>query len=307
MLDEALGLLLSRGDRGPAAEVFVDCTFGAGGYARAVLQHAPLAKVVAIDADRAAWERAQALAAEHPGRVVPVHANFADLDRALEAAGVAEVDGVIYDLGLSSLQLADPARGFSFSTDAPLDMRFDPQSGRPTAADLLAASSEADLAKIIFSYGDERNARRIARSIVRRRERSPLMRTGDLVAAVLSSLPAGSKRRHAPIHPATRTFQALRIAVNDELRALERSLEAAVRRLVIGGRIVALSFHSGEDRIVKRTFVAWRGLGVAEILTPKPLQPSEAEVARNPRSRSAKLRAARKVADATLGAEQVAA
>jgi len=283
--------------------VYVDCTFGGGGYARAILERAPNARVLALDADRSAWERAQEMAAQYPGRLVAAYENFANLDAILDSANVDEVDGIVYDLGLSSPQLADAERGFGFSEDAPLDMRFDPSGGGPSAADLLNSLSEIEIANLLFRYADERNSRRIARQIVRRRERSPLKRTGDLVAAVLSALPAGGGRRHAPTHPATRAFQALRIAVNDELAALERSLAAAVRRTKQCGRVVVVSFHSGEDRLVKRTFLAWRASGIANILTPKPLQPERSEIAANPRSRSAKLRAAEKIGDVSLPQE----
>jgi 16S rRNA (cytosine1402-N4)-methyltransferase len=303
MLAEAIGLL----PRGGADRTYVDCTFGGGEYARALLQRDPRARIVAIDADVAAWQSARELADAHPGRIIPVHANFSELDQALDAAGIAEVDGVLYDLGLSSLQLADPRRGFALDGDAPLDMRLDLNRPATTAADLLAALGESELADLIFFNADERNARRIARNIVTRRQRSPLKRTGDLVAAVLSALPSGRGRRHSRIHPATRTFQALRMAVNDELGSLQRSLDAAVPRLKPGGRVLVVSFHSGEDRIVKRTFAAWRAAGTAKVLTPKPLRPQRSEVLANPRSRSAKLRAAEKIADVAHPVPQEAA
>ena len=309
MLEEAVSLLVRDPSADPSAQrpaIFVDCTFGAGGLARALLDRTH-AKVVAIDADLQAFERAQSLRAIFGDRLVPAHSNFAELARVLGALRIGEVDGIVYDLGLSSLQLADPERGFALRTDAPLDMRFNPLSQPSTAADLLASLSEGDLAELLRTNADERNARRIARNIVKRRERSPLRRSGDLVAAVLSALPAGSRRRHSSIHPATRTFQALRMAVNDELESLRRSLKVAPALLKPGGRIVAISFHSGEDRVVKRAFVAMRAAGVARILTPKPLRPSHAEAASNPRSRSAKLRAAEKIADIAIGVPEEAA
>jgi 16S rRNA (cytosine1402-N4)-methyltransferase len=197
----------------------------------------------------------------------------------------------MYDLGLSSLQLADTTRGFSFAGVEPLDMRLDSTSKGPTAADLLATTPEPELADIIENYGDERFARRIARRIVWRRERAPLATTSDLVAAVLSAQPKGMPRARRGIHPATRTFQALRMAVNDETRNLERSLQTALSRVRPGGRVVAISFHSGEDRIVKRAFREWSAAGQAETLTRRPLTPGADEVAANPRARSAKLRA----------------
>ncbi len=288
MLEECLTVLTSAGE-GAQQKVFVDATFGAGGHASALLDAVAKSVVVAIDADPKAVDRAKRLARRYPGRVIAQHANFGELDAALDAAGVRKVDGILYDLGLSSLQLAQPERGFSFSGDEPLDMRLDPSSDVPTAADLLERLPQSELELILREYGDERFARSIARSIVRRRPRTKIWRTSDLVAAVVRALPA--KRAHQRIHPATRTFQALRIAVNQEYRNLERSLESAVRRLGPNGRVVVISFHSGEDRIVKRRFKAFQELGLARVLTRKPLRPSAAEIAANPRSRSAKLRA----------------
>ena len=291
MLDESLALLLP--DDGAREEAtYVDATFGAGGHTRAILTRAPRSRVIAFDADPAAVERARMMAGDFVGRLVPVHANFAELAEALDEIRVHEVDGVLYDLGLSSIQLADAARGFSFGGDEPLDMRLDPTSEEPTAADVLADLPERELADVIFLHGDERHARRIARQIVARRERSPLRSTSDLVAAILSARPREASRGR--IHPATRTFQALRIAVNRDIERLERSLEAAIARVRPGGRIVAISFHSGEDRAVKRAFRAWHERGIASIITRKPLEPSASEIAANPRSRSAKLRAAEK-------------
>ena len=294
MLRESLELLLPGRERRSEATI-VDATFGAGGHTKEVLARLDGGRVIALDADPAAVERARELGRQSGGRVIAVHANFADLAGVLEGIGVDEVDGILYDLGLSSLQLADAARGFSFAGNEPLDMRLDPDSGDPTAADLLNTLTERELADLIFESGDERHARRIARQIVTRRTRSPLRTTSDLVAAVLSAQPREAKRTQ--IHPATRTFQALRMAVNRELERLERSLEAALPRLRPHARAVVISFHSGEDRTVKRTFKGWERDGRAEILTPKPLVPSGAETSGNPRSRSAKLRAAAKLAE----------
>ena len=292
MVEESLALLLPEGGvRGAAT--FVDATFGAGGHTREILARAPGSRVIAFDADPAAVERARDLAGRYVGRLVPVHANFADLGETLDEIGIDEVDGILYDLGLSSIQLADPARGFSFAGDEPLDMRLDPTSEDPTAADLLARLPERELADIIHLHGDERHARRIARQIVARRARSPLRTTSDLVAAVLSARPRDAAR--GPIHPATRTFQALRMAVNHDVERLERSLGAAIARLKPDGRVVVISFHSGEDRAVKQTFKRWHDEGRAAILTRKPAVPSAREASANPRSRSAKLRAAMKI------------
>lgn len=280
-------MLRSAGE-GAQARIFVDATFGAGGHTSALLDGVSGSKVVAIDADPKAIERAKRLARSYPGRIIAEHANFGEFDAALDAARVTKVDGILYDLGISSVQLAQPDRGFSFSGDEPLDMRLDPSSDVPTASDLLARLPQGELEHMFREYGDERFARSIARSIVRRRPRIKIWRSSDLVAAVVSALPAKRTQR---IHPATRTFLALRIAVNQEHRNLERSLESAVRRLRPNGRVVVISFHSGEDRIVKRRFKAFAQSGLAHILTRKPLRPSAAEIATNPRSRSAKLRA----------------
>src|SRR5579863_2620477 len=239
MVDESLALLLPEEERREGA-LYVDATFGAGGHTRAILDRAPDSRVIAFDADPAAVERARDLARGFPGRVTPVHANFATLGDTLHELGAPAIDGILYDLGLSSLQLADAARGFSFAGDEPLDMRLDPTSDDPTAADLLESLDERGLADIIHGFGDERHARRIAKQIVTRRERSPLRTTSDLVAAVLSARPRDAARGR--IHPATRTFQALRMAVNRDVERLERSLDQAIDRLVDDGRVVVISF-----------------------------------------------------------------
>mgnify|MGYP001338146395 CR=1 FL=1 len=294
MLDESVAFVLSERARRDDATI-VDATFGAGGHTKEILARQPRARVIALDADPAAVERARALAGSYPGRIIAVHANFADLDEALDEAGVREVDGILFDFGISSIQLADPARGFSFSGDEPLDMRLDPTSDDPTAADVLASLSERELADLIHGGGDERLANRIAHQIVVRRERSPLRTTTDLVAAIFAARPRNAPR--SSIHPATRTFQALRMAVNDELHRVERGLDAAARRLGIGARAVAISFHSGEDRVVKSTFRRWERDGFSTILTRKPIAASARERAANPRSRSAKLRAAERITE----------
>jgi 16S rRNA (cytosine1402-N4)-methyltransferase len=289
MLAETLELLSPAARHSPHP-IVVDCTFGAGGHSREILNRIPGSRVIALDADPNAVARAKALATEYPDRVTPIHANFEQLGEALDAAGVREVNGIVYDLGLSSLQLADAARGFAFAGHGELDMRLDPTSDAATAAQLLATAKEGEIADIIFEFGDERNARRIARQIIRRRERSPLRTTSDLVAAVLAAQPRTSRGRRG-IHPATRTFLALRMAVNGDLDRLASSLEQAIAHVLPGGRIVVISFHSGEDRVVKHTFAGWRRVGVADVVTRKPLTPTQTEILANPRSRSAKLRA----------------
>jgi 16S rRNA (cytosine1402-N4)-methyltransferase len=289
--------LLQPAAKQSALPVFVDCTFGAGGHTKEILARIPGSRVIALDADPNAVARAQALANEYRDRVTPIHANFAHLGEALDSAGVREVNGIMYDLGLSSLQLADAERGFAFGGHGGLDMRLDPTSDAATAAQLLATAKEGEIADIIFEFGDERNARRIARQIVKRRERSPLRTTSDLVAAVLAAQPRTGRGRRTAIHPATRTFLALRMAVNHELDALAESLEQAIAHVRPGGRIAVISFHSGEDRVVKHTFAAWRRTGVADILTRKPVSPTQTEMLANPRSRSAKLRAVERSGD----------
>src|SRR5271165_1576281 len=288
MLDEALALLVPADVESP---VLVDCTFGAGGFTQAILAQISGARVIALDADPQAFERARTLAQRYRQRLTPVHANFAQLAEVLASLGVGSVNGIVYDLGLSSLQLADAARGFAFAGEGELDMRLDPTSDAATAAQLLATAKEGEIADIIFEFGDERYARRIARQIVHRRERSPLRTTSDLVAAVLSAQPRSAHRRRGGIHPATRTFLALRMAVNRDIDRLSSSLAQAVAHVIPGGRIVVISFHSGEDRVVKHTFAAWRRAGIADVVTRKPMTPTQTEILGNPRSRSAKLRA----------------
>jgi len=265
------------------AGTYVDATFGAGGHAALLLGVLGAAgRLVAFDADPAAGTRAPA-----DPRFTLVHANFRELAARLDALGIASVDGVLFDLGVSSMQLDEGARGFSFRSPAPLDMRMDPSRG-PTAAQWLDAHDEREIADAIYQYGEERASRRIARAIVALREAgTPVRDTVDLAGVV-----ARAVRSHGKIHPATRTFQALRIAVNDELGALREGLDAALDRTVPGGRIAAISFHSLEDRIVKHTF---REDPRAHAVTRKPIVAEAGEMTANPRSRSAKLRVAEKV------------
>ena len=276
-----------RPDRGG---VFVDCTLGLGGHARALLE-AGAARVIGIDRDRRALASAGETLSAWRDRVDLVHADYRSLDDVLDARQLAVVDGTLADLGISSMQLDAPSRGFSFQRDEPLDMRMD-QSAGETAADLVARSTERELADAIYQYGEERFSRRIARAIVDARRDTPVATTGRLAAIVRRAIP----RRGARIDPATRTFQALRIWVNRELDGLDRFLETAVRRLRAGARLVVITFHSLEDRIVKHTLrgLESRGAGV-KVLTKKPIVPTDAEVSRNPRARSAKLRAAERI------------
>ena len=257
---------------------YVDATFGAGGHTRLILERlGPLGRAIAFDAD----PLAATLAPADP-RLTLKHANFRALAPELAQHSIAVVDGVLYDLGVSSMQLDDGARGFSFRTDAPLDMRLDPTHGE-TAAEYIVSHDEVELADAIFRYGEERNSRRIARALKAKLPRT----TGELAAIVAGSVHVRGKRER--IHPATRTFQALRIAVNDELAALRESLDAAAAVVRPGGRIAVISFHSLEDRIVKLRF---REDARLQPLTRKPIVPSDEEIATNPRARSAKLRVA---------------
>ncbi|MGD9841172.1 MAG: 16S rRNA (cytosine(1402)-N(4))-methyltransferase RsmH [Candidatus Bipolaricaulis sp.] len=266
----------------PAPEaLIVDATVGTGGHAEALLARG--ATVIGIDQDPAALDRARERLRPYTDRVQLLPGNFRDLPALVPP--VPRVDGVLFDLGASSLQFDSPERGFSFLADGPLGMRMDP-TAPVTAADLVNRLPEAELARILWEYGEERYARRIARAIVQQR---PLHTTTELARLVARLYPPG----HHRIHPATRTFQALRIAVNDELGALEAGLAGAVRLLAPGGVLCVISFHSLEDRIVKHFLRREALTGRLEVLTKKPLRPGEDEVGRNPRARSAKLRAAR--------------
>jgi 16S rRNA (cytosine1402-N4)-methyltransferase len=270
--------------------LFVDCTVGLGGHARALLE-AGATRLIGLDRDRDALEVARVSLVPWIDRVDLVHADYRSLDDVLDRRQVALVDGMLADLGVSSLQFDAPGRGFSFLRDEPLDMRMD-RSGGDTAADLMARASERELADAIFGYGEERFSRRIARAIVRAREEAPVATTGRLAAIVRRAIPRPGTRR---IDPATRTFQALRIWVNRELEALDRFIESAVRRLRASARLVVVSFHSLEDRIVKHTLRALDQAGTIRVLTKKPVVPGDEEIDRNPRARSAKLRAAERL------------
>jgi 16S rRNA (cytosine1402-N4)-methyltransferase len=279
--------------------VYVDATFGGGGYSREILKRANC-RVIGIDRDPSAIEGGGELARASGGRLLLVHARISQLQRVLSSAGSASADGMVLDLGVSSMQLDDAARGFSFRHDGPLDMRMGDDG--PSAADVLSAINERDLAGVIATLGEERYARAVARAIVRARAAAPIGGTralAEIVAGVVHARPGG-------IHPATRTFQALRIFVNDELTELVSGLVAAEKILKPGGRLVVVSFHSLEDRIVK-SFLAQRGMRSApsrhlpqprsaaptfRIIFKRPIMADETEIAANLRARSAKLRAA---------------
>jgi 16S rRNA (cytosine1402-N4)-methyltransferase len=273
--------------------LFVDCTVGLGGHSRALLE-AGASRIIGLDRDRDALARARETLAPWGDRVELVHGDYRAIDEVLESRQISRVDGALADLGVSSLQFDAPGRGFSFMRDEPLDMRMD-RSAEETAADLVAQSSERDLADAIFQYGEERFSRRIARALVEARREAPVDTTGRLATIVRRAIP--HRGGHVRIDPATKTFQALRIWVNRELDGLDRFVEAAARRLRAGARLVVIAFHSLEDRIVKHTLRALQQRdGLVQVLTKKPLVPGDGETDRNPRARSAKLRAAERVA-----------
>jgi len=306
---QAIAMLKPR-----AGGVYVDATFGAGGYSRAIL-NTPRSRVIGIDRDRSAILGGFDLVDRSGGRLTLVEDRFSNLVEICAAQGIQRVDGVVMDVGVSSMQLDQAERGFSFRLGGPLDMRMGHDG--PTAADVIAKASEAELANIIYIFGEERHSRAVARAIVAARKHAPIATTralADIVAKVVRSKPG-------EIHPATRTFQALRIFVNEELDELHLALSAAERVLKPGGRLAVVSFHSLEDRIVKNFLVECSKAGggsrhlpeVAHaapsfvILTKRPITPDEAEISVNPRARSAKLRAAERTEAPAHGAASLPA
>ena len=273
--------------------VFVDCTVGLGGHVRALIVGGA-SRVVGLDRDRESLSVARTALSPWADRVELVHADFRHVGTILDERGITTIDGALADLGMSGYQIEAEGRGFSFRRDEPLDMRMD-RSGGPTAAELLCETPEAALADVIFRYGEERYSRRVARAIVAARRAAPVRTTGQLATIVRRALP---RRPHQRIDPATRTFQALRIWVNGELDGLETFLQEISRRLRAGARLVVLTFHSLEDRIVKHGLRALERSGevALRVLTKRPVRPSALDVARNPRARSAKLRAAERLA-----------
>lgn len=290
MSEEALFWLVQDDGR-----IYLDCTVGYGGHAEKFLRASGFAsRLIGLDRDAAAIAASRERLARFGDRVILIHGHFMDLKQHLAGSGIDQVDGILFDLGVSSPQLEEPARGFSFQGDGPLDMRMD-QSMSGTAADVINRWPEAQLADAIFQFGEERFSRRIARAIVHARERHPLATTKELVSVIEGAVPANY--RHGRLHCATRTFQAVRIAVNQELDCLEPALCDAVDVLSPGGRLCAISFHSLEDRIVKHTFRALSGKDdpALLVLTKKPQVPTREESDGNPRSRSAKMRVAQRV------------
>jgi len=300
---------------GPALEgrpaVVVDATLGLGGHAEALLAAHPALTLVGLDRDPEALRLAARRLAPYADRLRLERCTYSALPEVLDDLGLSEVDGVLFDLGVSSLQLDEARRGFAYAQDAPLDMRMDPSAGQ-TAAEVVNGYSAAELARVLRDYGEERFAGRIAAAIVREREREPFRSTGRLAELVRASIPAAARRTGG--HPAKRTFQALRIEVNGELEALRVALPAAIDALRRGGRIAVLSYHSLEDRLVKRVFAAGARTGTPEglpvelpeaapllrLLTRGAQTPGPDEVAANPRAASARLRAAERVRDAAI-------
>jgi 16S rRNA (cytosine1402-N4)-methyltransferase len=292
MVDACLEWLVT----GDASGVVLDLTAGGGGHADAGLARFPNLRWIGIDRDPQILELARERLAKYGSRVRLIHGCWGDLEEHLEECGCTRIQGAFLDLGVSSLQLDRAERGFSFQRDADLDMRFDPSSSDPTAGEILARATEQELQRWLKEYGEERYAGRIARAIVRERRRLPLKRTSDLVRLVEQCIPPGA-RRGQRIHPATRTFQALRIRVNRELSDLAEVLPVLERHLAPGGRLVVLAYHSLEDRIVKEYIREGERAKTLVRLTKKPVRPAREETLRNPRSRSARLRAAERCSD----------
>lgn len=270
-----------------AGGFYIDATLGGGGHAEAILRKQ--GRVLGIDRDPAALGRAEARLQDVGELLILKHGNFAEIDALHAETGLPRADGLLADLGVSSWQLEDAGRGFSFERRGPLDMRMDPSSS-VTAADIVNQSRERDLADLFFRLGEERHSRRIARAIMRAR---PIESTTNLAQVVSRAIPSRAGLRH--LHPATRTFLALRLAVNEELESLAAFLSKALSVLRPSGRLVVISFHSLEDRLVKQAMQRWRREGSARILTPKVVRPLVEEMGTNPRSRSARLRAAEKL------------
>ena len=269
---------------------FVDCTVGLGGHTRGLLESGAT-RVVGFDRDREALAIARERLASFRDRVMLIHTDYRQLKAALASIGTAAVAGLVADLGVSSMQLEAEGRGFSFRKDEPLDMRMD-RSGGTTAAELLGEASEEEIAYAIFQFGEERHSRRIAHAIVSARQKRPIATTGELAAIVRRAVP---HRGHQRIDPATRTFQALRIWVNGELERLDTFVHDAVDVLEPGGRAAMISFHSLEDRVIKHTLRGLEREGIVRLPSRKPIVPGDAERARNPRARSAKLRVAERL------------
>lgn len=284
MLEEVLRFI-----EGGNKKIIVDGTFGGGGHTEAILEKYPELRVIGIDLDDDALKRGEALKKNHPERLSLYKGNYRDFDAFLKMENICEADGFLLDLGLSSDLISDPERGFSFQCDAPLDMRMDKDSGL-TAARVLNSYSKEELARVFYEYGEERKSRQLAELIVRYRKKKRIETVKELVDLTKKAIWGRGR-----VHPATRVFQALRIEVNDELNSVDEFLKKSISCLSCGGRMLVISFHSLEDRMVKNFFKEMEKEGRVKIITKKPVTPGEEEIRRNPRSRSAKLRVAEKV------------
>ncbi len=289
-----LGEVLEYLDLKPGKTI-VDATIGTAGHAKAILERIlPGGRLIGIDRDAASLELARQRLSEFGSACALIRGNFADIDTLLEKLGVKKINGILFDLGISSFQLFDASRGFSFQADGPLDMRMDKDS-YISAYDLVNNLNEEELSTLLWNFGEERWHNRIARLIVQEREREPITATLQLANIVIRSIPPRYRRRYYRIHPATRTFQAVRIAVNRELEILEAAVNKAIALLEKKARICVISFHSLEDRVIKFAFRKAKERGLIDIITPKPLTPLAAEVEANPASRSSKLRVAERI------------
>lgn len=276
-------------------QIVVDCTCGLAGHAMMLGERlGSQGRLICLDQDATYLPQVREKLAVLPIQTDVIQSNFADLDEALSSLGIQKVDAILADLGLSSAQIEDSGRGFSFLVDGPLDMRID-KSLRTTAADLVNSLPEKELADLLYNLGDERYSRKIARAIYQARHQGRITTTGALARLIAMTLGVDPQSHPGRIHPATRTFMALRIAVNREVETLEQFLAKVPGLLNVGGRIAVISFHSGEDRLIKVSFQQGRQQGYYEISTRKPITPTEDEIRQNPRSRSAKLRAAKRV------------
>lgn len=290
MLKEVLDYLnLSPG------KVIVDATIGTGGHSKAILEAiVPGGKLIGIDRDSESLAVAKGRLREYGSSCEFAHGNFADIDAILFGLNVKKVDGILFDLGISSYQLSDPVRGFSFQNEGPLDMRLDRDS-YISAYDLVNNLNEEEISDMLWTFGQERWHNRIAHLVVEEREKHPIATTQELASIVVKAIPYRYRHRHYRIHPATRTFQAVRIAVNRELEILESALNKAIAILEKKARICVISFHSLEDRVVKHTFRSAAASELIEIITPKPLTPVQSEIMENPSSRSSKFRVAERI------------
>jgi 16S rRNA (cytosine1402-N4)-methyltransferase len=276
-------------------ELIVDATLGTAGHSRAILERiAPGGRLIGIDRDEDALRISAERLRDFGGAVTFAHGNFQDIDTLLKDLNIEKIDGALFDLGISSIQLADPDRGFSFQNEGPLDMRLD-RSSYISAYDLVNNLNEEEISALLWNFGEERWHNRIARLLVEERQRQPIATTRQLVDIVERAIPARYRHRYYRIHPATRTFQAVRIAVNRELEILESAINKAIALLSTGSKICVISFHSLEDRVVKWAFRKAAAQELIKIITPKPITPRQSEAQTNPSSRSSKLRVAEKI------------